>query len=245
MKIYLFLTDKIKSYLLPDIIEGSYSFYNIDDSKLINIEARDNKWTIYSTRDSKIVNGSFYVESTELKDNTYYVLKNDDMTYLIYITNIKNNDFLKYSYNKDINLIIGTTSDSSIIYNNGLIKGVAAKICYINDILSIDIENAVGFIYLNNIVIRGKQPISIGDKINIAGLMIIFMRDFFLISNIPENLQINDSLARISKYSFPTSEKIQFREIKDRELYSEKSYFSKSPRIRRIIKTKEIKYERM
>ena len=241
MKIYLFLTDKIKSYLLPDIIEGSYSFYNIDDSKLINIEARDNKWTIYSTRDSKIINGSFYVESTELKDNTYYVLKNDDMTYLIYITNIKNNDFLKYSYNKDINLIIGTTSDSSIIYNNGLIKGVAAKICYIDDILSIDIENAVGFIYLNNIVIRGKQPISIGDKINIAGLMIIFMRDFFLISNIPENLQINDSLARISKYSFPTSEKIQFREIKDRELYSEKSYFSKSPRIRRIIKTKEIK----
>ena len=241
MKIYLFLVDKIKSYLLPEVVEGSYNFYNIDNNKLINIEARNNRWVIYSTNDSKIVNGSFYIESTELRENTYYVLKNNDMVYLLYIVNPKVNNFLQYSYDKTINLIIGTTADSNIIYNNGFLKGIAAKIYYIDNILYIDIENAVGFTYQNDIAIKEKQQISIGDEINVAGLKIIFLKDCFLISNIPGSLQINEASAKISQYSLPSSEKIQFREIKDRELYLESSYFSKSPRIRRIIKTKEIK----
>jgi len=241
MKIYLFLIDKIKSYLLPEIVEGSYSFYNIENSKLINIEARDNKWVIYSTKDSKIINGNFYVENTELKNDTYYILKNNEAVYLIYAKNLRNNNFLKYSYDKNLNLIIGTTEDSNVIYDNGLLKGIAAQIYWENDNIYINVESAVGFVYLNDIVIKDKYPVNIGDKINIAGLIIIFLRDFFLITDIPDKLHINELSSKINKYLIPASEKIQLREIKDKDLYTENSYFSKSPRIRRIIKTKELK----
>ena len=46
MRIYLFLADKIVDFVLPLEIMGSFSFDENPDeeSKLINIEARDNQW---------------------------------------------------------------------------------------------------------------------------------------------------------------------------------------------------------
>ena len=50
MKIFLFYPDKIYKFILPKEIEGSYSF-DIDKNettKLINVEARDGNWVIFS-----------------------------------------------------------------------------------------------------------------------------------------------------------------------------------------------------
>ena len=57
MKIYLYLNDKIINFSLPGQIEGSFSFdYNMnEESKLINIEARDGNWVIYSTKNTKLI----------------------------------------------------------------------------------------------------------------------------------------------------------------------------------------------
>ena len=51
MKIYLYLEDKIMNFQLPKDIEGSYSFDENpeEEAKLINIEARDGTWVLYST----------------------------------------------------------------------------------------------------------------------------------------------------------------------------------------------------
>ena len=89
MKIYLYLIDKIISFSLPQQIVGSFSFDENQDeeTKLINIEARDNKWVIYSTTDVKIINNNNIIDSTELLPDNFYILTKDGKKYLIYITN--------------------------------------------------------------------------------------------------------------------------------------------------------------
>ena len=60
MKIYLYLNDKIETYFLPKDISGSYSFDpdENENSKLININAVDHKWMLYSTKESIVTNNN-------------------------------------------------------------------------------------------------------------------------------------------------------------------------------------------
>ena len=60
MKIYLYLTEKIVSFTLPQEIMGSYSFDEDpeEEIKLINIEAREEEWVLYSTSDVNIINNT-------------------------------------------------------------------------------------------------------------------------------------------------------------------------------------------
>ena len=48
MKIYLYLENKILDFSIPKKVSGSFSFDENpeEESKLINIEARDNEWII-------------------------------------------------------------------------------------------------------------------------------------------------------------------------------------------------------
>ena len=73
MKIYLFLSDRLIDFSLPLEIEGSFSFDpNFDEeAKLINVEARDDEWVIYSTDDSKIINNNIVVGSHTIMHNSF------------------------------------------------------------------------------------------------------------------------------------------------------------------------------
>ena len=118
MKIYLYLIDKIISFSLPQQIVGSFSFdENLDEeTKLINIEARDNKWVIYSTTDVKIINNNNIIDSTELLPDNFYILTKDGKKYLIYISNLTNNNLITYKFAQNINLIIGNNNNCNINY---------------------------------------------------------------------------------------------------------------------------------
>ena len=107
MKIYLYLVDKIVSFSLPKEVDGSYSFdENPDETvKLINIEARDGNWVLYSTGDVNIVNNNNIVGFVNVTSDTFYILRRDGKNYLIYISNISENSVLTYSYDKKINLV--------------------------------------------------------------------------------------------------------------------------------------------
>lgn len=241
MRIYLFLPAKIKSYLLPQIIEGSYSFYDIEDNKLINIEARNNKWVIYSTVNSQLLNNNCPIQNLELANNSYYIIRNNNINYLVYATDLKENGFLQYSYKNDLNLIIGSNNNANIIYNCGLFNGEIARINYENNNLKFNYTTPSHYIYINNKPIRQSQIIKIGDRINFAGLSILFLKEILIINRIPNILLIKESLAKIESCRFNTSDKPMNVEIKDKDLYNDNDYFQKAPRIRRVIKTKEIK----
>ena len=68
MKIYLYLSNQVKIFYLPEIVSGSYSF-DIDENevdKLINVNSKDDKWILSSTDECKVLSGSQYVEEDEL-----------------------------------------------------------------------------------------------------------------------------------------------------------------------------------
>ena len=109
MKIYLFLTDRVITFFLPSEIEGSYNFDpdQNEEVKLINIEERNGKWVIYSTEDSKIMNGNDPIESSDISNNTFYVIRRNNVNYLVYITELVEQNLLTYKFGEDLNIVIG------------------------------------------------------------------------------------------------------------------------------------------
>ena len=241
MKIYLFLRDRLVNFFLPKEVEGCFSFDedSNEDIKLINVEARDGKWVIYSTNDSKIVSNNNFIDSVILASNSFYVLRRNNVDYLIYVTDLISNDLVTYSFDKELNLVIGNTAECNLVYSCNLFNGVLARLHYSNDRLVID-GNGIN-VYLNNRIMKGNNCyLNNGDKINIFGLKIIVLANLFIVNNINNSIRIDEASAKIRKYVFPNSEQIKNIEIKDVDLYDKDSYFSKAPRIRRIIETKEI-----
>ena len=85
MKIYLYLNKQIKVFYLPETVSGSFSF-DVDEqevSKLINIDARDDKWYLFETDDCKVLDGIQYVKDTLLEPYKFYVITRNKVNYLI------------------------------------------------------------------------------------------------------------------------------------------------------------------
>ena len=242
MKIYLFLSDKLLNFSLPIDIMGSYSFDEDEEeqSKLINIEARDNKWYLYSTDDVHVFNNNQFIKEQELVSNNFYFLSRNNKIYTIYICDLIESNFNIYSYGTNINVIIGNNESCNLKYQVGNNNGVLARINYSNNNYNLLLNNNTTA-YINDTIVRNSNSIlKYGDVISVLSLKIVFLKDIILINN-PMNLNnqvLESSQLQLKTISLTESEDIV---IKDRNLYSKEDYFSKSPRIRRIIEGKEIK----
>ncbi len=244
MKIYLYLSSKIITFSVPQKVSGSFSFdENLEEeSKLINIEARDSNWYIYSTTDVGVVVDGVLKDSAQLIKDTYFVLKRSGIEYLIFVTGSFEDSFLLYKYNNEMNLKIGNDPSCNINYSCPYFNGVASRVSIKEGSIALEIAN--NFIYLNNnILLPNKEPysIEIGDQLNLFGLKIIFFNGFLMINN-PKNLVKCDiSTSKLTPFQLPYGDIPKDIEIKDVELYSKEQYFSKAPRIKRSIISKEIK----
>ena len=241
MKIYLYLSNKIVSFSLPSEISGSFSFDEANtETKLINIEARDGKWVLYSTPDSKIINNNSIVENIEITENNYYVLSRDNKNYLIYICNLLEDDINIYEYNQNINLLIGNDNSANIIFNCPYLANTKVKIYFENNKLILETNNK-NIIYINNKKINNnKEIIKIGNYINLLGLKILILNKILLLNNPNNKVIINLEQSKLNRFNLPNQEPTKNIEVKDKDLYSKEDFYSKSPRIRRIIETKEI-----
>ena len=102
MKIDLFLADKLLHFILPKEVNGSFSFDENEDeeSKLINIEERENKWVLYSTTDSKVILNNTVVDNVKIEAGNFYILRKKDKNYLIYVNTFFNCHTRVYRYDK-------------------------------------------------------------------------------------------------------------------------------------------------
>ena len=242
MKIYLYLSGMIADFNLPTMVSGSFSF-DIDDeeNKLINIESRNNKWVLYSTDEVSVIVSGNKVDQLELLPNRYYIVRRKNINYLVYVTDVFDNTFLTYTYSNQLNLIIGNDPNCNICFKNSLIKGVACTVTLENGNMILTTFNTP--IYVNNKAIKeNKTKIKIGDSINIYGLKVILNGNLLLINNPLSAVSINPTTSNIQRYNVPTQEKPTDIDIKDVDLYTKDDYYSKSPRIRRLIETKEIEF---
>ena len=242
MRIYLYLTNEILSFTIPKEVSGSFSFDEDqeEESKLINIEAREGKWVLYSTEDTKVIVDNNIVPFTFLYMDTYYILRRNEKNYLIFTENLFEENVSTYLYNKDINLLIGNTQECNIQYSCDYINGLVAKITSKeNHVLLEKPENVK--LYVNRKSLAGNAYyIKNGDQINIFGLKLTFFNGLLLINNPKNAIQISQTSAKISYYYLEPGQPPKNLEVKDIDLYSKDDYFSKSPRLRRVTETKEI-----
>ncbi len=243
MRIELYLPNKIMSFTLPKEISGSFSFDENpeEESKLINIEARDNEWILYSTQDTKVINGNNIIKDIVIRPNSFYIIRRMEKNYLIYTSDLFDNTLATYTYNQNLNLIIGNTNQTNCIYRCEYINNLLIQIHLLNGQIILE-NNNNNIIYINDKVLTNqKHFIRTGDKLNIYGLKIRFLPNLLIINNPGNRLTINEQNASIQTYFLAPGEPPKNIEFKDEELYKKDDYFQKSPRIRRIIETKKIK----
>ena len=84
MKIYLYLNDRIKVFTIPAIVSGSYNFDEDDEAedKLINIDAKDNNWVFYTTKESKVYSNDQIVDELQLKPYNFYKIFKNGILYM-------------------------------------------------------------------------------------------------------------------------------------------------------------------
>ena len=242
MKIYLYLNDKIETYFLPKDISGSYSFDpdENENSKLINVNAVNHKWVLYSTKESVILNNNTIEKELDLLPEKFYILKRNNKNYLI-STAPTNEDFSEtYIYNENATIIVGM-DNSNTTFNSPFKNSFSFSINYDNNNGCLILNTNKGVFYINNIVLSNNQyRIHSGDELSFYGVRIVFIDKYIVVYSINNSFIINNINSGISTTTIKNIEEIKNIEVKDRELYGEDDYYSKSPRIRRTIEEKEI-----
>lgn len=245
MKITLFFFDKLYTFFLPVEISGNFSFdKNIDEeNKLINVEAKNGKWVMNSTSDVYILNGNTSVEEVVLEPYSFYVLRRQNLNYLVYVSPIYEERQVLYSYNNNTHLVIGNDGNSNVIYNCPYLSNVKIEIKYQDNMLILT-KNSQVLIYINKVLLKDETYyLKIGDTVDIFGFRIIVLPNMFIMNNPNAKVLVNDMIAKVSLITLHQNEEYENIDIKNTELYNENSYFSKSPRIRRVIETKTIKID--
>lgn len=245
MRLTLFTVNKAFEYFLPKQVSGSYSFGEEvgEEQKILNIEAIDNNWTIYAKDGLSILHDNQYLTELNLCENEFYVFQKEQNTYFLLTSPLYEEGTKIYMYDQNINLHIGSTNDANVYYPNPYIDGIPAQIKMVNgQLILYNAKDSV--IYLNNERVTEEQNVmKIGDTLNVLGLRIMFLDHVFMINNPYKGITLNTASAYIQEFNY-TTEKYENIEVKDIDLYNKDSYFSKSPRIRRIIEEKEIKIDK-
>ena len=245
MKITLFLMDKIREFILPAQISGSFSFdENPDeDSKLINIEMRENVWVLYSTNDVTIINNNRFESEIKLQNYQFYILRRNGKNYVIYASPTFEDNLTIYTFNNNLNLLIGNNVDCNIRYSLPYISNLKLSIKFQDKNIVLQ-KNDNSMVYINKIGFNGSlYYIRSGDSINIYGMKILILPNMIIINNPANRVMINEMGAGITKKIISEDNQCEEKQIKDVDLYNATSYFSKSPRLRRIIETKHIKID--
>ena len=245
MNISLFLENELLEFKIPQIISGEYNFDYDDkeESKLINIKAKDGKWYLYSTTNTSIIDNGIRKEEIELKKNTYYKLKRNNKEYIISATNIEIKTHI-YKYDDSLNIIMGNSNNCNIKLKTDFINSPIFKL-YVQENKLILEQLINTSIYINKVkTFNQYNELKNEDIIDYYNLKIYCLKKLLLISSPYEITEINEQNAKIEKYLENNIESNNKKdEIKDVDLYTEDSYFSKSPVLRRFIEQKKIKVE--
>lgn len=241
MKIFLYLADKIFDYVLPDEISGSFSFDPFEDEKkLINIEARDGEWVLYSTDYVKILSdNNEEIVSKKLDVDKFYIIEKAGKKYLLYVKKMDFEGVLTFRYNDKLNFSVGSSESCSIVYNNFNFSNLLISFIIQNNDIILSNQNN-NYLYVNSVALNNdKILLKSGDEVDLLGLKIIFLKDVFMVYNY-NNITINDNYLLNNKFVFPKLEENKDIDVEQEELYKKDDYFFKAPRIRRTIEEKEL-----
>lgn len=239
---------------LPENISGNYTINDKNGKKLINIQSRNGEyWQINSTNHAKIVNPEWLnkksvkeevINSVVLKEyNVNYILfSGSKEIFILYCVPT----FEQYTHFDIINtaeITIGNNKDNEIFYNNPLIKPKQAKIFYSNGQLMLENYSIDYGAFINDKpALKQKRLLFNGDVIFIMGLKIIIIGRSIFINNPLNMVKLSDKrFVKNTKESILVN--IKEEDDTDIEIYSQKDYFARAPRITNLIEREKIKID--
>ena len=240
MRIYLFLIDRVVSFVLPKEKFGSYAFDDNpeEDIKLINIEAVSEEWILHSTNDVQVYANNQPVDKVELLPKTYYVIRRDNTTYPIFVTEGFDDTFKLYKYSENLNIIIGNDDKCNIRFACPFFDGVVLNIQRNDERIVLKKSEKIR-VFCNDVSINSEALyVNQGDKINLYGLNLIFFNGYVLINQPFDNMLFEANAAGLEGAPLVRIGEKQDLEVRDIDLYKPEDYFSKAPRLRRLIETK-------
>ncbi len=247
---------------LPKVAMGNYWITDQNDKKLINIEGDGRNWKILGSNNVKIVNprsiNSLNVSETvqssqnlieeitlrEYSMNYIYLKDYSDNLFILYCAPAFEKNFTHLNIKTSQEILIGSSQSCHIVYDNPLVKKKQARIFFSNGKLMLENFDSDFGTFVNNIPVTDRLKMLFnGDVIFVMGLKIII---------VGRNIYINNPYKRVSysNYMFEENNKNveipNFEENEDNtdiELYSEKDYFARAPRITSLIEREKIKID--
>ena len=230
------------------------------EKKLINIEGRAGNWMVTSNnyakiidlRQLKITSNGIKINKTPklvneiiLKEYTLYgiLLGNSEELFILYCSPTFENNFSHLDIKNTTEICIGKDSDNHISYANEFVADVHSRMFFNNGRWMIENNDTKFGTFVNSKAVNSNGKIlSNGDVISIMGLKIIIMGKSIYINKPKDDVIYSDEFFKINdkKLDIIADDEEEEEEI---ELYSEKEYFSRAPRITNIIEREKVRID--
>lgn len=262
MLVTLIGKDNLYKIRLPNKKTGDYWITdNESGKKLINIIGKNNEWQIYSNEQAKILNprvvnsiniskivksSSNILSYINLKENgIYYVslAENPNTLYILLCESVYEKNFVHLKTNNFQEITVGSSENNDIIYNNPIIREKQARIFFSNGKLMLENYDESYGTFLNNLPVANKLKLVFnGDIIYIMGLRIVLVGNNIFINN-----PFNRVTYSLRKFELAEEKQVQITnyDIQDEniQLFSDKDYFTRAPRITNKIEKEKIKID--
>ena len=240
MNIYIFDENKIISFSLPNKKVGNFWITDYENNNLINVSAEMGKWTLSCAKNIKLLSGNDVIDSIELQLKKYYVINKNDKNLLVYTDYLQDNSFSCYEVSEGNTINIGKNNTCTLFVNNQYFLDLHFSMTY-KDKKWVLKKNENAAIYVNDsILISNECDLKNSDVINVYGLKIVIVNNLLFINN-PFNNTIDEQI--LKKHSFSNSTEMSEEEIANDKMYKDDDYFLKSPRLKRSIKTFNMKVD--
>jgi len=230
----------LKDILLPATDNADYELkiagrvFGFSRDYSISMEILEGKWyfldkpELYKIMDSR---NSLPYDKSPIKVGDNYTIRHSSGSLLFMIVKSADNSFVpldKYEILPNTKIVIGSNNDADLCYRyNNLISGHPNHaVIEVNPSGCFLVDHSTNGTFVNDVRMHDRMELKYGDVINIYGLRIIYMGDFFALNTKLEGLTVKENA--FSEYHPKTDEVVE--EKKSSSIKKIVNLFHRSPR---------------
>lgn len=267
MQAILISKNEINKINLPKNPVGNYwiSSKEIDnkEKKLINIEGNGKEWQVNCNKYSKLID----IKNITVKEEKINIINQNanetnkkitieeygtyffsiglkEELYVLYCAPVYETRYKKLYVKNSKQILIGKDKKNQIIYDNVLVSKVHAKMTYNGGRWIIEnFDRKLGTFVNGNPVNKDVRVLLNGDVIFIMGLKIIVMGNSLLVNNPLNKVRYDDKTFSIKDDDKNNKDLKEEDEENNLDIYTEKDYYYRAPRIKNKIEREEVKID--
>ena len=261
---FLIGKNKINKLILPKITVGNYWITektNDKEIKLINIAGNGEGWQIMSNQFAKILSpesikfeeqgvyikdyNKKVIEKIILEDYKTYIFSigNNEDIFMLYCAPFYEDEYKQIDVRQNREILIGKDKNNNIVYDHTLLAKLHTKISKSNGKWLLENYDTKFGTFVNGIPVANDIRVLLnGDVVFIMGLKIIIMGNTFFINNPSNKVTLSKNLVEIKRQEENIID-YKKEEDDDTDLYDDKDYYYRSPRIKNKIEVEEVKID--